>query len=131
MKNKINEFSFILKPSEHGVGVFATHDIEKNAPLRLFGDEATFEERIRILPKTEVNELFIDHCIEFEDKVYAPRDFGRMEVGWYLNHSKNANAYHIDYNWYASRNIKAGEEILIDYNSLGEPKELKSDYYEK
>lgn len=131
MKNKTNEFSFILKPSEHGVGVFATHDIEKNTPLRLFGDKATFEERIRVLPKSEINKSFIDYCIEFEDKVYAPRDFGRMEIGWYLNHSKNANTYHIDYNWYASRNIKAGEEILIDYNSLGEPEELKSDYYEK
>jgi hypothetical protein len=39
MKNITNEFSFILKPTNHGVDVFATHDIKQETYLRLFGDE--------------------------------------------------------------------------------------------
>ncbi|NCS98972.1 SET domain-containing protein [Candidatus Parcubacteria bacterium] len=128
--NKTNEFSFILKPSQHGVGVFATHDIVKDAKLRLFGDDKSLEDGMRILPKEKFEKKFIDFCIEFEDKVFAPNDFGQMEIGWYLNHSKDFNAYHKDYNWFASRNIKEGEEILIDYNSLGEPEEVKKEYYQ-
>ena len=32
-------------------------------------------------------------------------------------------------NIYALEDIKAGEEILIDYNCLNEPEHLKEDYY--
>lgn len=127
--NQTTEFSFILKPSEHGIGVFAVHDIKKDTKLRLFGDDKNFDDGFRILPKNEIPKKFLDYCIEFEDKVYAPNDFGKMEIGWYLNHSKDFNAYHKDYIWYSSRDIKAGEEILVDYNSLGEPDEFKQDYY--
>ena len=59
----------------------------------------------------------------------CPRDFACMELGWYLNHSKNPNAYHNDYEFYALTDIKVGQEILIDYNSLEEPEEGKEDYY--
>ena len=38
-KDKTDEFSFILKPAQYGVGVFATHDIKAGTSLRLFGDE--------------------------------------------------------------------------------------------
>ena len=33
-----NEFSFVLKGTQYGVGVFAVHDIQKGSHLRLFGD---------------------------------------------------------------------------------------------
>ncbi len=40
------------------------------------------------------------------------------------------NAYQKKYKWfYAKINIKEGEEILIDYNSLDEPEENKENYY--
>jgi hypothetical protein len=131
MNNKItNEFSFILKPSSHGIGVFATHDIAIGAYLRLFGDEKIYENRIRELKISEVPEIFKDYCMNREDKLICPEDFGCMPVGWYLNHSKNSNAEHKNYNWYASKNIKAGEEIFIDYNTLDEPEENKENYYQ-
>ena len=48
--NKTSEFSFILKPSKYGVGVFAAHDIKKGTFLRLFGnDEHPEEMRFAIL----------------------------------------------------------------------------------
>ena len=52
-----------------------------------------------------------------------------MSVIRYLNHSKTPNAYHKNYNYYALRDIKAGEEITIDYNTLEEPEEAKEDFY--
>ncbi len=77
-------------------------------------------------------------CIEREDKLIGPADFGVLAVGWFLNHSKsNANAEVGEprgirtYSWYASRDIEAGEEILIDYNNLEEPDDKKASYYNK
>jgi len=52
-----------------------------------------------------------------------------MEFGWFLNHSKKPNAYHKNYEYYALNNIKAGEEITVDYNTLEEPENAKDDYY--
>ena len=88
------EFSFILKPSEHGVGVFAAQDIAKGAYLRLFGDEKLYENRIRILAADQVPKIFKDYCMDRGDKLVCPEDFGCMPVGWYLNHSKSPNAEH-------------------------------------
>ena len=130
-KNNTNEFSFILKPSKYGVGVFTVQDIAKGTYLRLFGNEKIFEHRIRTLNNKNIPEAFKDYCMNRGDKSICPEDFGCMPVGWYLNHSKNPNAIHKDYNWYALRDIKEGEEILIDYNSLEEPEETKEDYYKK
>ena len=65
-----------------------------------------------------------------------------MEVGWYLNHSAQPNMRIESYqdgqeedcllyviNYHIIRDIKAGEEVLIDYNDLDEPEALKEDFY--
>lgn len=125
-----NEFSFVLRPSEHGIGVFAVHDIWKDVHLRLFGDREPFDIRIQERSKTDVPEPFRDYCIDRGERLSCPQDFGQMHIGWYLNHSSQPNTYRdADYKWYALRKIKAGEEILIDYNSLDEPEEVKKNYY--
>ena len=75
-------------------------------------------------------DMFIQYCLDRGDTLICPKDFGCMEIGWYLNHSKTPNAYHDDdYNYYASNDIKAGEEITIDYNLLGEPEDTKEDFF--
>lgn len=126
MKDITDEFSFILRPSEFGIGVFAVHDIKEGTYLRLFGAE----DGSRLMDKSEVPEIFRDYCVDHGDKIYCPEDFGRLQVGWYLNHSKNPNAKPDEnYSYYAKRDIKAGEEITVDYNLLNEPEEAKKDYY--
>lgn len=127
MDNNIaNEFSFILKPSKHGIGVFAVYDIPKGARLRLFGDNT----QPRTLKRDEVPDLFRDHCVDRGNELMCPLDFGAMHIGWYLNHSKsNANAIHKEYEWYADKDILAGDEILIDYNTLEESDPAKDTYY--
>lgn len=130
--NKTSEFSFILKPStieNAGIGVFATHDITKDTFLRLFGSKSTEEESVRTIKKSEVPEMFHDYCKDMGEEIICPKDFGHISTGWYLNHSKTPNAYKIAYDWYALRDINAGEEIFIDYNTLGEPESVKDDYY--
>lgn len=130
MENKTSEFSFILKPSEHGVGVFAVTDIKKDSHLRLFGDAETIDLRSLVRKKDEVPEIFRTYCMDRGEELICPTDFGHMQVGWYLNHSDSPNTYSdSDYKWYALRDIKAGEEITIDYNSLGEPEEGKESFY--
>src|SRR3989338_3736835 len=114
-----NEFSFLLKPSQHGIGVFAAHGIKEGTYLKLFRDKK--DARVAIVRKKEdVPDYFRQYCLDRGDTLLCPQDFSRMEIGWHLNHSKTPNAYHRDYNYYASRDIVAGEEILIDYNSLEE-----------
>lgn len=125
MNNQTSEFSFILKPSKYGIGVFAAHDINEGTYLKMFGNE-----EVRIIERDEIPETFHGYCIGNGNKLTCPMDFSAMHVGWYMNHSKdNFNAKHQNFKWYASRNIKEGEEILIDYNSLNEPEQDKEDYY--
>jgi len=129
-ENITNEFSFILKPAQYGVGVFATHKIKKGTYLRLFGDESKLENRSIIRKTEDVPEFFQQFCMSRGKTLICPQDFGHMQIGWYVNHSKkNPNAAHKNYNWYAIKNIEAGEEILVDYNSLEEPEEVKEKYY--
>jgi len=131
MEEGTNEFSFVLKPSNHGIGVFVVYDIKEGTHLRLFGNESSRENRVRVLPKNEVPIKFRDFCMDRGETLVCPEDFGNMPVGWYLNHSKNANAEHRDYKWYAKRDLSAGEEILIDYNSLEEPDNAREKYYDR
>ncbi|MBI2446812.1 MAG: SET domain-containing protein [Parcubacteria group bacterium] len=128
MDNKTTEFSFMLKPSQHGIGIFAVHDIKAGTYLRLFGDETEFYRSVT-RKKTDIPELFRQYCIDRGDLLDCPKDFGCMEIGWYLNHSKMPSAFHRNYQYYALRDIKTGEEITIDYNTLEEPEEAKEDYY--
>lgn len=134
-QGKTTEFSFRLGISEFGIGVFAVHDISQGTYLRLFGDKESENNEARLLNRKDVPLEFQDLCVSFEDKFLCPPDFGVLPIGWFLNHSKNANARvgEMDpdkyYEWYASQDIKAGEEILIDYNELSEPEDKKEDYY--
>jgi hypothetical protein len=106
------------------------YTIFQRVHLRLFGDEKTIDLRSLERPKGDVPAIFRDYCLDKGAKLICPKDFGQMQIGWYLNHSKSPNTYRDDdYKWYASREIKVGDEITIDYNSLEEPSEAKKEYY--
>jgi SET domain-containing protein len=131
MKDKTTEFSFILKPADHGIGVFAAHDIKAGTYLRFFGEKKETATISVVRNKEDVPEFFRQFCLDWGDTLRCPKDFSRLEAGWYLNHSKTPNAYHRDYDYYALRDIKAEEEITIDYNTLEESEEAKENYYKK
>ncbi|MDD5032937.1 MAG: SET domain-containing protein-lysine N-methyltransferase [Candidatus Pacebacteria bacterium] len=131
MKNKTTEFSFVLKPTKHGIGVFTIHDIIKGTRLRLWGNQIEDEvDRARLVSKEKIPVILRGYCVDRGEKLLCPNDFGHMEIGWYINHSESPNVFQKKYKWYyAAKDIKGGEEILIDYNSLNEPQENKEEFY--
>lgn len=151
MSDKISqttEFSFMLKPSTiegAGVGVFAVHHIPAGAKAFM----TSFS--IRRIKRSLVPTILAQYCLLIDDEeMLCPTNFGCMEIGWYINHSDKPNIAHEktiplseltltdnEINtlkprpFIAIRDIKAGEEILLDYNSLGEPEHLKESYYKR
>ena len=63
---------------------------------------------------------FKKYCLNLKNGVLAPSDCGQMAVGWYLNHSVTPNACQEQYQYFAARDIEAGEEITINYRTLNE-----------
>lgn len=111
-----DELSFVLKPSGiAGVGVFVTHPVKQGTTLALFLDDT-----VRRIPYAEMDKdpqlkaFCLVYGIERREYVCVPHSFTKMELGWYLNHSKTPNAVH-DGKWIAARDIAAGEELTIDY----------------
>jgi len=117
-----------LKPSKlHGVGVFAIRDIPKGTNL-FPGDDSKLSWKKRsalklnMLPP-EIKKLYNQFClIKDKGETYGcPSSFNLMTVSWYLNHSKNPNVgCDEDYNFFALRDIKAGEELTADYHTYNE-----------
>lgn len=135
---KWSEFFCVIKPSPlGGVGVFATCDIHKNTQL------FTNPFKIRLLKSKDIPEEFIQYCARINDTdCLCPERFDRMEIGWYINHSFEPNIARksVEYTakeihrekarpFYAVRDIRAGEEILVDYTYLKEPEHLKEEFY--
>ncbi len=112
-----------------GTGVFANKDIAENTflPVKPRGVTVGVDRKEADIPKEH-----LAHCIAKGDGVYhCPADFDDMELVWYLNHSKKPNAEQRDDGYYSLHPIKSGEEILIDYNTLGEPEDEKESFYNK
>jgi len=122
---KWTEFSFILKPSIlGGIGVFSTHDIPAETPL-FSGKPTSRRMKIKDIPVD-----FIKYCIFInDDECLCPERFDRMGIGWYINHSNDPNIGKKADRFITIRAIKSGEEILLDYNELNEPENLKEAYY--
>lgn len=134
MKDYTDEFSFMLKPSSipgAGIGVFAVHGIKSETMLKINkeGGES------RILDINDIPEPLRHFGIALpelpEGKRKVPKEFNHLWFVWYLNHSDNPNAElrEGENAYYSTKDIQAGEEILIDYNAFGEPHDVKADYY--
>ncbi|MBM3764094.1 MAG: SET domain-containing protein [Gammaproteobacteria bacterium] len=115
-----DEFSFRLGVSAiHGIGVFANHDIDAGTRLVLFDGETRF---LAEAPSEAARRLLQVHGVEGDDGkgYYCPRSFTCVDVGWFLNHSDRPNARHTDWEYFALAPIREGEEVTIDYRTLGE-----------
>lgn len=115
---------FRLKPSTipgAGIGVFAATDIQKGAALTgLFAPDdvvqLTWDEFAALPVPTELKENF---AVRYETECFVPRDFHRMSAGWFLNDSEEPNLTHdANYDYFALRDIAAGEELFIRYDDL-------------
>jgi len=139
MEKTWSETSFILRPSSiGGIGVFATHDIPAGTLL------CRTSHNKRTLKIKDVPFEFLKYCVYINDEeCICPERFDRMEIGWFINHSATPNIASNTsttmtsngpiraYSFYALTDIKAGNEIVIDYNSFNEPENLKEEYYKQ
>ncbi len=120
VSHKTDEYSFILRPDSYGgIGVFATHDIKAGVLLHLYDESNGYVVHKTVTEDTVPGE-FIKFCTdEGNGMVTRPANFSRVDIVWYLNHSDKPNAGHMgDYHYRALRPIAAGEEIVIDYNTV-------------
>jgi hypothetical protein len=109
----------------HGVGVFAIRDIKRDTPL-FSGDN---EEMLWVgegdLPRTprQVRRLYDDFAVVKDKRYGCPKNFNRLTMSWYLNEPRKGqrpNVRETNYDFFALRDIKAGEELTVDYSTYSD-----------
>ena len=122
----------MIKPSPvEGIGVFAIRDIPRGC-RNMFSITDGIDEYIELL-KTEVaalpdhsKRLVETYCLYDEQHYYVPASgFKKMDLVNFLNHSDEPNIISINEGEFfeAIRDIKSGEELLVDYGELVEDDE--------
>jgi SET domain-containing protein len=117
----------MIKPSPlHGIGVFAIRDISKGTKdifSEGFGDWIKVsKDEVDALP-SHSRELIENHCLFDEDSYFIPEyGFKLVDLVIYLNHSETPNVLSLNdgEQFEALVDIKAGEELLVDYGTIVE-----------
>ena len=129
--NQLQQETYVMiKPSPlHGIGVFAIRDIPKGTK-NIFSEG--FGEWIKI-SKSEVEalprhskDLIENHCLFDDTDYYVPEyGFKLLDLVIYLNHSDQPNVISLNEgaHFQAIRDIKEGEELLVDYGTIVESTE--------
>ena len=117
----------MLKPSPvAGIGVFAMRDISPGC--RDMFSIPDKNDTWLTLSKKEVESLpphaqivVENYCLFDEEKYFVP-DYGfkKIDISLFLNHSDTPNVKSINEGEYfeAMRDIKAGEELFVDYGEI-------------
>lgn len=119
----------MLKPSPlEGVGVFAIRDIPKGCK-EMFGKPDAEDQwitlskkEVEVLP-TPAQFMIENYCLYDEDSYFVPaHGFKKMDIALFLNHSDTPNIISINGGDYfeAITDIRAGEELIIDYSDIVE-----------
>ncbi len=122
-----NNTYVMLKPSPiEGIGVFAIKDIAKGC-REMFSKPDVNDKWITV-SKQEIETLpahaqFIvgNYCLYDEENYFIPdHGFKKIDVSLFLNHSDAPNIISINDGDYfeAVRDIKTGEELVIDYGEI-------------
>ena len=117
----------MLKPSLiEGIGVFAICDIPKGC-RDMFSKPTAADEWITI-PKKEVEALpahaqFVvgNYCLYDDENYFVPGEgFKKIDLSLFINHADTPNIISVNDGDYfeATRDIKAGEELLVDYGEI-------------
>jgi len=116
-----------LRPSQiHGVGVFAIRNVPKG--VNIFSDdksEMIWIDKEMIQTKLgEVRRLYDDFCVLSNQKYGCPAGFNNLTIGWYINEPLEGQEPNVvcngDYDFFAAREILAGEELTVDYSTFSD-----------
>ncbi|HMO60557.1 MAG TPA: SET domain-containing protein-lysine N-methyltransferase [Ferruginibacter sp.] len=131
MENLLQELAnntyVMLRPSPvDGIGVFAIRDIPKGC-RNMFSPPGKDDDWI-VVPKTAIENLpaasrhlVETYCLFDADNYFVPKDgFKKMDLVYFLNHSDEPNTCSVNDGEYFEtlRDIKAGEELLINYGDI-------------
>lgn len=117
----------MIRPSPiEGIGVFALQDIPKGC--RSMFSKSNENEQWITISKAEIAKLpahskalIENYCLYDEENYFVP-DYGfkKMDLVNFLNHADEPNVISVNDGEFfeALRNIKAGEELLIDYGKI-------------
>lgn len=116
-----------LKPSGiHGIGVFAICDIPKGTKNIFSADRSEWhrieKKEVDTLP-THAKALVENHCLYDDDHYFIPEyGFKLFDMVVFLNHAEDPNLLSVNDGEYfeAIKDIRAGEELLIDYGTIVE-----------
>jgi len=123
MKRKSSQALVYLKASKiHGIGCYADLAIAKDELVRVWDPEDSEWVPLARANASRHKHLYQRFGIRSTGGYWAPPDFLRMSAGWYMNHLANPNLLSDDgeVTYYAARDIKAGEELTIDYRRMDE-----------
>ena len=120
-----NNTVVMLKPSPvQGIGVFAVTDITKGQRNIFSNDNSEWikisKEEIVSLPQHS-RAIVENFCLYDEDHYFVPEyGFKMVDLVIYLNHSDEPNVRSINEgeNFEALTDIKAGEELFVDYGEI-------------
>ena len=121
----MNNTFVMLKPSPvQGIGVFAIADICKGQRNIFSNDKSEWipvsKAEVAVLPEHS-RAVVENYCLYDEDNYFIPEyGFKMIDLVVYLNHSDEPNVRSINEgeDFVALRQIKAGEELLINYGEI-------------
>lgn len=120
-----------LMPSQiHGIGVFAIRDIPKGT--NIFKDDMSemlwVDAQSVIVKSGEIRRLYDDFCVQHKEKYGCPNGFNNLTLAWYINEPLAGHEPNVicqgDYDFFASRDISAGEELTVDYSTYSDNSEI-------
>ncbi|MGD0014574.1 MAG: FRG domain-containing protein [Bryobacteraceae bacterium] len=108
----------------HGVGVFAIRSIRSGTKLFNGDDDGIIwvDTRDTKPLSQEVKRLYADFGIFKGNRYGCPPNFNRLTPAWYVNDSRTNPNVRCDknYEFFALRDIKRGEELTVDYSQYNE-----------
>jgi len=121
-ENWINPKIKVRKSSVQGKGMFAIDLIKKGEVLIVWGGDwgIHYTDSKKKAEKAKLNKCKL--VIQWDDNLFSIESRGRnRDWGYCINHSCNPNSWVRDaFTLVARRNIKAGQEITVDYVLLGD-----------
>lgn len=120
----------MIKPSGiHGIGVFAVRNIPAGC-REMFSKEmgewtTVSRKEVDELP-AYAKDLVENYCLYDEARYFIPaRGFKTIDISLFLNHSGTPNIISVNDGEYfeATREIKKGEELFVDYGEIVDSEE--------